>query len=811
MFSLAVSSARHQWRNLLGSAVALACGIGLLSATLLVIVSAQPSPPAQYADADIIVASEVLGETYNSTPVRRPWDESTENSVVARLGQVDGVASVVPSSVFPAQLAEGDRILTPTDRDDPLGHNISASALGSNRIVAGSSPVAADQVVAPESSGLEVGDSTTLVTAAGRTRVTVTGLSDGRSVYVDDATARSMSGGVTTIGVVLDEGTDTASVRAEFVAIVGSSGEILTGGDLVAIESSADRGARNIGSQLLGAMGLLAATITVFIVATTFAFTVTQRRRELGLLRAVGATPGQVRRMLLAEAVVIGAVSSVVGSMLGCASAPMLGGWMRDAGMLPAGWELSITAMPVLASVVTGLVVAVTGVWFASRRATQVQPMESLREAQAERSPMTRTRWIAGGIGVVAAFGFAAAGATSGSGGSTASFAVAAVMSAIVGATALGPVYLPRLIRVFVRGSSPTAELVRAESSHGVRRVSSVLSPILVLVGFAVMLTGLIDTMDKAFGETASAAVPSELVVSPGEGTPALSLDVVDTVRSYGGSVVAPVATMLVYGERALDVWGIDTAALSSMGLTTDEGSVDRLAPGTAVLDADAASRLGVGVGAAVPTVFPDGAQELLEVVAVVSGGPVFSYVDTQTALAHDRVAMTPLLYVDGVEHAALTDALAGTGARVETPEQYESAGNAEDARLLGLFELALVGLSLGFAALAVANTMLMATSDRRPAFTLLHRIGATRRQILGVVAAEAAVVAVIGAVLGAVLAWPALAGVAAGLADDLGTSVSLEVRWSAVAGVGAVSLVIALGSALLPAARLIRSAGAAR
>lgn len=807
MFSLAVSSARYQWRNLLGSAVALACGIGLLSATLLVIVSAQPHPPTQYADADIVVASEVLGETYNSTPVRRPWDESAEGSMVARLGRVDGVVSVIPSSVFPAQLVEGDRVLTPTDRDDPLGHNISSSALGGNRLIAGSPPVGAGQIVAPESSGLGVGDSTALVTAAGRTDVIVAGLAQGRSVYVDDATARTLSGGATTIGVILDEGVDTDSVRAEFAAIVGASGDVLTGDDLVAIESSSDRGARNIGSQLLGAMGLLAATITVFIVATTFAFTVTQRRRELGLLRAVGATPGQVRRMLLAEAVVIGAVSSVVGSVLGCALAPMLGGWMRDAGMLPAGWELSMTVIPVLASTATGLGVAVTGVWFASRRATRVQPMESLREAQAERSPMTRVRWIAGGAGVVGAFGFAALGATSSSGGSTASVAVAAVMSAIIGATALGPVYLSRLIRVFVWGSSPTAELVRAESSHGVRRVSSVLSPILVLAGFAVMLTGLIDTMDKAFGETASAAVPSELVVSPGEGSPALPLDVVDTVQSYGGSVIAPVATMLVYGDRAMDVWGIDTVALSSMGLTTDEGSVDDLAPGTVVLDVDAASRLGAGVGATVRTVFPDGEEEPLEVVAVVSGGPAFSYVDTETALAHDPVAMTPLLYVDGVEQAALTDALAGTGVRVETPAQYESAGNAEDARLLRLFELALVGLSLGFAALAVANTMLMATSDRRPAFTLLQRIGATRRQILGVVAVEAAVVAVIGAVLGAALAWPALAGVAAGLADDLGTPVSLEVRWSAVVGVGAVSLVIGLVSAVVPAMRAMRPA----
>lgn len=166
---------------------------------------------------------------------------------------------------------------------------------------------------------------------------------------------------------------------------------------------------------------------------------------------------------------------------------------------------------------------------------------------------------------------------------------------------------------------------------------------------------------------------------------------------------------------------------------------------------------------------------------------------------------MTPVLYVDGIEQAALADALAGTGARVETPSQYESAGNAEDERLLRLFELALVGLSLTFAALAVANTMAMATTNRRAAFGLLQRIGATRRQILGVVAAESAVVALIGVVLGVVLAWPALAGVAAGLAADLGQPVSLQMRWSAVVTVSVVSLVIVLVSAIVPATRVMR------
>ncbi|TWH25101.1 putative ABC transport system permease protein [Rhodococcus rhodochrous J45] len=806
MFSLALSSARHQWRTLLGSGVALACGIGLLAATLLVIVSAQPRPSARYADADLMVVTEEMGQTYNATPVRRPLDDVDETELVTRLQNVAGVASVIPDRVFPAQLADGDRILTPTDRDDPLGHNMSSSMLGTERIAAGLPPAGAGQVVAPESSGLQPGDAATLLTAAGRVPVTVSGVADGRSIYLDDVTAASMSSGVTAVGVVLHDGVDPASVRHDLAAAVGDTGEVLTGADLVRTESSADRGARNIGSQLLGTMGLLAAMITVFIVATTFAFTVTQRRRELGLLRAVGATPRQVRRMLLAEALAVGAVSSVAGAGLGCAVAPVLGGWMRGADMLPRGWELSITVLPVLVSVATGVGVALSGVWLASRRAATVQPIEALREAHAERSPMTTGRRIVGGVGVVGAVACAIASAA-GSGGSTVSFAVVAVMAAVVGFTALGPVYLPRLLRAVVPGAGPVAQLFRAEATHGARRVSSVMAPILVLAGFAVLLTGIVDTMDTAFDGAASAAIPSELVVSPADGSPAMPSDTREKVWSAGETdVVAPVATTVILHDRALDAWGISGEELSSMGLTVREGSPELLDGGSVVLDADAAIRLGLGAGATVETTFPDGTSAPLDVVAVVSGGPAFSYVDHGTALAHDRTAMTPILYVDGTDQQALSEAMMGTAVQVETPARFESAGNAEEERLLRLFELALVGMSLTFAALAVVNTTSMAAADRRSALALLQRIGATRRQVYGLVALEAFVVATVGVVLGVLLAWPALAGVAAGLSDDVSRAVSPSVRWSAVGTVAVVSVGIVSAAAVVPTTRALRS-----
>src|SRR5260370_5537819 len=70
-------------------------------------------------------------------------------------------------------------------------------------------------------------------------------------------------------------------------------------------------------------MAAVSAFVAVFVVASTFGFAVTQRRRELALLRLAGATPAQVRRMLLAEALITGLAAGAAGA---AAAPPAPGG-----------------------------------------------------------------------------------------------------------------------------------------------------------------------------------------------------------------------------------------------------------------------------------------------------------------------------------------------------------------------------------------------------------------------------------------------------------------------------------------------------
>ncbi|MEU8612200.1 ABC transporter permease, partial [Actinoplanes sp. NPDC048791] len=99
---------------------------------------------------------------------------------------------------------------------------------------------------------------------------------------------------------------DPGSVRALIGAAPGI--RVLTGDERRRADPDPDRDAEALMTvnALLGTAGGITTFVSVFVVASTFAFAVAQRRRELGLLRTAGATPGQVRRMVLAEAAVVG-------------------------------------------------------------------------------------------------------------------------------------------------------------------------------------------------------------------------------------------------------------------------------------------------------------------------------------------------------------------------------------------------------------------------------------------------------------------------------------------------------------------------
>ena len=656
--------------------------------------------------------------------------------------------------------------------------------------------------------GLRPGAAVTLLTATGPARYTVTGTIAGPGFFLADPVAARLAGGVRVIGLVTAPGADLAAVRSAASTIVGGNGHVLSGAGRADLEPQRDARTRWIGSQVLTAMAGLAGFVSIFVVASTFAFAVAQRRREFGLLRTIGATPAQVRKLMYGEALVVGAGAGVLGALLGAAVAPAFGGLLVEAGFEPAGFQVRLVAWPPAAAFGVGLVVALLGVWSASRRAGRVRPLEALREAAVDRRPMSRTRWAGGiactGGGLLLSVLLAGADADS-----IVNFTLYAAMALTVGLTLLAPVIVPPVVYAVTwplsRLPGATGMLVRSNALTAVRRTASTAAPMLVTIGFAVLISGSVATTTASYAAGGAETIRAGAVLTP-SGTPGLSDAAVATVPGtallpttvYGGDGAVPIAAA-----------GIDPDGFARVNgrLAVLDGSFAELSgPDTVVVEAGTASRFGWSVGDSAPVGYADGTSGSVRVVALVADGsvPVPMLLRRDAVRSHDPSALTEAVFTPAAGHPGAN--LPGElGARLVGVADYAASRDAEEDRLVWIFTLILIGISAGYTALAVANTLLMATGHRTRDFFVLLRAGATIRQVLGTVAAESVLVVGIGTVLGLLVPAVALPALRSALAEQAGAPVALVVPWSTIAAVLAVCLALALAASVLPARLALR------
>ncbi|GIG61532.1 hypothetical protein Lfu02_59040 [Longispora fulva] len=785
---LSLATVRQRWVSFVGTFVTLALGVALIASTLLVHLSAKPTIPERFAGTPVYVRS-----------TGTPWSPDTVRALSDRIGAVPGVTAVVAERAFYAQLLIDGRPFGRPDARDPQGHAWSVAGLAPYPVRDGRAPTAPGEVVVGRSAGLAPGARVTVLTATGPAPYTVTGTVDGPGLYVADDVAAGLSGGTRLLGV-----RGTGGVAA-ITAAVGGAGTVLSGDGRSALEEHSVSGTREIGSQVLTGMVGLAAFCTVFVVASTFAFAANQRRREFGLLRAIGATPRQIRRTVYGEALGIGALAGAVGAALGALVAPALGGVLVEVGFEPPGFVTRTPLWPVAAAYCAGLLVAVLGSGSASRRAGAVGPVEALREAAVDTRPMTRARWICGGlcaaVGIVFALATPAAGDTD-----MMVLSMLAAMALMVSMTLLAPVVIPPVVRLVTwplgRLAGATGILARESSLTAVRRTASIAAPVIVTVGFAALILGQVATVSAAYRSRGTTAVEHQAVVRP-DGTPGLSDAVLAALPA--GRTVAYTATDLYVGGRTRLAGGVDPAAVRAVvraGSLADLGADD-----TVVVAAEPATDgRPAAVGDLMPVTFADGRTATLRVVAVIDPlAEVELLLPRSTVRAHDPAALTELAYVDGVGLADLRAAVSGLGATAVAGKDYESDSSARDDVLVRIFVLTLIGLSVGYTGIAIANTLVMATAGRRRDFAVLRLSGGTAGQVLRVVAAESLMVVGIGAALGLGVSVAALIGVRSGISQALKAPVDLLIPWDQVGGVIGACVLLGLAASVLPARWALR------
>ncbi|MFF2013685.1 ABC transporter permease [Streptomyces sp. NPDC058195] len=788
---------RRSWASVWAATAAAAALVGAFALVVGSLLVARP-PAGRYAGTDAVVVAE-----QRVTYTVKPWGSEPktetaylpervrlERSAVARAAAAPGVGRAVADDTVPVT-ADGARGTAPA-----LGRSWAAAALTPYRLTAGHPPRSENEVVLDgalaAATGSRAGDRVTLQADGTPRTYTVSGIARGGSgetslatVFLTERRLTALAGHpgtVDAVGVLARPGVSADALRASLER--AWSGQV-SGAPAVRVLTGAERGqagqpdALAARDELLPLIGSIAGTVlmvALLVIATTLAQAVHQRSGELALLRAVGATPRQLRSAVGREVGRVAVAAAVTGGL----GAVPLGLLLRsllatEALPLPVPWWL-----PPVAAVVGGAVVALAArpvAQLAARSGTALRPAAALGAAGApEPGEPGKVRTAAGAV--LAVSGLSAAGAATAQGGQAAAVAASGAATSLVIAVALlGPWIARGALRVLgtpVRwaGGAPGFLAARSAAAHH-RRLGAAITPIVLAVAFVCVQLAAGATLERGAGRQAAAALRADLVVTgPASGLPA---GAVRAVRGAPGvaSATGVLRSAVVLAHRELGDPKIDRFPVLGVSADGLDGTLDPQVTagdlahltgrGTVAVGADRAGDLGVGPGDTVRLRLGDGTPVRLRVVALYERAlGVGEFLLPREALAgHADVPRDRSVLVrtaDGTSAtataAALRRALAPYSGVTVRP------ATADDLRIApptsaGGDAMTVVGVGVigGFALFAVVSTLSLITVGRRAEFRLLRTVGAGRGQLRRMLVLETGLVTVAGLVVGTLVA----------------------------------------------------------
>ncbi|MGW1774252.1 FtsX-like permease family protein [Streptomyces sp. NPDC002104] len=731
-----------------GTFVALFLAVGIVSACgILLETGARAStPPTRYAEAPVVVAADQqarlrMGHGDGAYEVAAPLPDRARVDA-ALLERLAPLGRAVPDVVFPVRDAAGGTL---------DGSGWGSTAFSPTELRSGRAPAGPGEVVL---GGADGPDRVTLDTPAGPRPFRVVGRADRAGAWFTDTEARTLSGHPDGLDAIVLFGTDAARARA---AVEGRA-QVLTG-DARALDPRLE-GAREVLTGLGGSFGGIATLVAVFTAAGTVALSVGQRSREFALLRAVGATPRQIRRTVATEALLVAPAAGALGCVPGIALASWWFGQLKAKGAVPAGVDLTVSWIPLVSATALGVIAALIAGWAASRRPARIRPGLALAASAVER---LRPGWIRTPLGIAALAGGAACArlAATSSGPDAANAALGVVMLFMLAVALLGPLIAGACAALFglpLRAGGAPAALAAANSRTHARRLASAITPIVLAMAFSSTLVFLHTSEDRAVLRQQEAGLLADHVVPLGGANRPAAADHPALDRAVAAGAVALTRTSVLAvvgsgGDRSFhtaSAQGVtgDLATVQDLGVRS--GDLSRLAPGTVAIDRTLAEATHTRTGDRIPLRLPDGTPVTPEIVAVYTRGLGLGEVTLPAAdLAGRTTAGGPTeLLVRGPAPEGLGPVLSAAAwtSQQSVDRQLNAWANTTMAAVLG-----------GFAAVAAANTLVMTVLDRRRELRTLRLIGTTRRQILQMLSWEALLVSGTGIALGSAIALATL------------------------------------------------------
>lgn len=776
MWRATITSLAAHRRRLLAAGLAVLLGVAFLSATLAL----RRTVTDGFADLVAEANASVDAVVRSSAEVGR--GESTQRVTVDRalVGTVAAVDGVAAAS---GRVERSGRIVAADG--DPIGSGqwiagswVEDPRLNPYQVVEGRAPAAPGEVVidraAAEAGGLAVGDRT-VVRTPDRIAVTVVGLatyggadSRGSATYAGfaaDYAERVLSpepGTVTSIAVAAAPGVSQAELVRRLDAALPAGVEVVTGAAVVAELAREVQGDDIEGFQqamlFFAGVALVVATLTI---NNTYSILVAQRRRESGLLRALGASRAQVLGSVMVEALAVGLLASAGGIAAGMGLATGLLALMGAIDLpVPAG-VMALDLGMVATALMVGVVVTAVASLAPAVRAARTAPLAALREAVVDQSATSRPRAVAGGVlaglgAVVTVVGAIGEGLAATGLGALVTVAGVIVISPVAARTASAALGAP-----YARWRGPSGLLASRNAVRNPRRTAGTAATLMIGVAVVSLFTVVAASLARSIDAAVAEQWMGDLVIS-GEGQGGFSTGLAGAVAALPEVAVASPtggAPVRIDGRGTLATTVDPASAGAVEDLPVRQGSLRDLRTDQIAITVEYADRYGLRLGDPVTVEYPDGASERLTVGAVIVdnlsevGEP---RLHRDAFLAHaSRPADTTLLIAlaDGVSdvegEAAVQRVADQFGAPDVLTNQEFSDLIAAEINLYLTVIYALLALAIVIALMGIANTLSLSIHERTRELGLLRAVGVTRRQLRVMVRGEALMVALFGTVAG--------------------------------------------------------------
>ncbi|NDJ75007.1 MAG: FtsX-like permease family protein [Chloroflexi bacterium] len=620
---------------------------------------------------------------------------------------------------------------------------------------------------------------------------------------------------------------EVSALPGQDVKRVESRIESALGGDLVTERPDQEIALAELAFTIFNMMGLLALFVGGFLIFNTFRTIVAERRRDTGMLRAIGATRRQIMQLLVTESVIQGVVGTLVGLALGYLLASLLLGSLHNidpnAEESFRQVEIILSAESLLLAVGMGVFTPVLAALIPSWQASRTSPLEALRPSPATGYRRT-ARWALG-AGVVVVL---VAVVLLVNGSQTAALgAVLFLGSALLIAPSLvipaANLFEPMLTLWFAReGDIARSNMVRQPGRAAVTASTLMIGLAIVILLAATSLAynaQLDDMMDASLSHDiqlmtdasgtlnniigADASLKAELQALP-------DVDIVSDWR-YASSNL---------GSERLEIMGIDPeafAAITPLEFTEGEPSevYEQLATGrTAILNPIASRQLGLELGDSFELQTAQGPQTY-RVVGIADQFFSWQLVTlwiSQDNMAEDfhvtdSIALMLNLAPGADRDAAFSTIQAIAGDYPQFAVEWTSEYREEMVESRSVFTWMNYGLSfliVGPAALGLLNTLTINILERTREIGVVRAIGASRTQVRRIIVVEALLLGLFGAALGVIVGAAVSYGFTIA-SSTYGTETPYIFPAMGIISAVMIALLLALFASILPARHAAR------